>query len=52
VKRNKNLKTVPMIKDNKHQVVKKTGHKILKGLPENFSREGGKNGKELPLRGN
>jgi len=45
-------KVVPIIKDNKRGVVMKTDDIKMLGLPENFSREGGKNGKELLLRDN
>jgi len=43
---------VPIIKDNKRGVVMKTDDRKMHGLPGNFSREGGKNGKKLPLRDN
>jgi len=51
VKRIKIGKTVPVIKDNKREVVMKTDDKKMQGLPGNFSREDGESGKELPLRG-
>jgi len=52
VKRIEVVMNVPIIKDNKRGVVMKTDDRKMHGLPGNFSREGGKNGKELPLRAN
>jgi hypothetical protein len=45
-------KAVSVIKDNKREVVMKTGDKKMQGLLGNFSREDGESGKELPLRDN
>jgi hypothetical protein len=50
VKRIKIGKVVPIIKDNKREVVMKTGDKKMQGLPGNFSKEDGKGGKDLLLR--